>query len=117
MRIEKQFGLILLVMAFAGCAMFDQTILVPEQNGVYHAIALDSTDFGAQKSALHRAEKTCSDWMMHYVVDSQQTDFRGTGTFTGPASASSNNFAAQQTSPNKKTAEDYRSVVTFHCIA
>ena len=114
---KKLCGLILSAIALAGCSAFDESILVPEQNGRYHAIALDSTDFGAQKSALHRAEKTCSDWQLHYVVDSQKTDYRGTGPFTGPVSVSNNDSTAQQMIPAKKTAEDYRTVVTFHCVA
>jgi hypothetical protein len=116
-QVKKVSGLILFVMAFAGCAAFDQTILVPEQNGVYHVIALDSTDFGAQRSALKRAEKTCSgrDNMRH-VVDAQQTYYLGTASSSGPLSAGNNGSSAQQTIPNKKTAEDYKSVVTFHCV-
>lgn len=116
-HVEKISGLVLCVIAFTGCSAFDQTILVPEQNGSYHAIALDSSDFGSQKSALRRAEKTCSDWKQHYVVDSQKTEYRGTGTFSGPVSVSNNDSAAQQMAPTKKTAEDYRSIVSFHCIA
>ncbi len=119
MQIKKRFELILCVLAFAGCSTFDQTILVPEQNGIYHAIALDSSDFGAQRSALNRANKTCSGREnMRYVVDSQQTFYRGTATNAGPMSAaSSGNSAARETVPDKKTAEDYKSVVTFHCVA
>lgn len=115
---KKLFCLILSVTALAGCAMLDQTILVPEEKGVYHAIALDSTDFGAQRSALKRAEKTCSAWQgMRHVIDAQQTYYRGTSTSSTPMSASNDGSAAQQTIPNKKSAEDYKSVVTFHCVA
>lgn len=116
-QIKKVSGLILFVMAFAGCAAFDQTILVPEQNGVYHVIALDATEFGAQRSALNRAEKTCSgrDNMRH-VVEAQHTYYLGAASNGGPLSVGNTDSAAQQTIPNKKTAEDYKSVVTFHCV-
>jgi len=116
-QIKKVSGLILFVMAFAGCAAFDQTILVPEPNGVYHVIALDSTDFGAQRSALRRAEKTCSgrDNMRH-VVDAQQTYYLGTASPGAPVSVGNDDSAAQQTIPNKKSAEDHKTVLTFHCV-
>ena len=105
---KKIGGLILSVAVLAGCAMFDQTILVPEEKGVYHAIALDSSDFGAQRSALKRADKTCSAQQMRYIVDKQQTLYQGMEDNTDRTSS-----AAQQSA--KKTAEDYKSIVTFHC--
>ncbi len=116
-NLKKMSGLILFVLAAAGCAVFDQTILVPEEKGVYHAISLDSTDFGAQRGALKRAEKTCSGReKMRYVVDAQQTYYRGTEIKTGPTSPSNDDSAAHQTIPTKKSADDYKSVVTFHCV-
>src|SRR5689334_6238125 len=77
---RQLFGSILAAAFFAGCAAFDQTMLVPEPNGVYRAIALDQSDFTAQRSALNRASKTCSDRQMRSVVTNQITYFRGTDT-------------------------------------
>ena len=117
LSVKKMSGLILFVITVVGCAVFDQTILVPEQSGVYHAIALDSTDFGAQRSALKRAEKTCSGReRMRHVIDAQQTFYRGTAISAGPLSPSKDDSSAHQTIPNKKNADDYKTVVTFRCV-
>ena len=116
-NLKKLSGLILFVIAVAGCAVFDQTMLVPEEKGVYHVISLDSTDFGAQRAALKRAEKTCSGREgMRHIIDAQQTFYRGTAIKSGPESVSNDDTAAHQTIPEKKSADDYKAVVTFHCV-
>lgn len=114
---NKIFIFFLFILGFYGCA--NHAYVIPKEKGSYEILSYSSTEEGALKKGLKKAEETCKALNQKWVVLDKSITYHGVLTQQANKLAEKAQEALVVTTgqyvPSPNTDEDYHGHITFRC--
>ncbi|MFP4213969.1 MAG: hypothetical protein ACLFRL_07640 [Desulfohalobiaceae bacterium] len=106
--------------ALIGCSTKSNTVVLPEDDGVYKVVALNSSENAANQEAVSKATETCNDLDKSMVVQNHASKYQG-GMAKGDkellqvGSEIASMFDEDALPVDASSSNDYKVVIEFKC--